>query len=153
MVKVWVMREFKNTKENGLGIALPKGRVRFYRRDDKGGALEFVGENNIDHTPQGETLRIYTGDAFDFVGERTQTDYKIDLDKHLLDEAFRIVVRNRKKESATIRVVEHLYRGPNWEIGQNSQPFVKKDAHTIEFSVPLSPDEEKTITYTAHYSW
>ncbi len=61
--KVWVMREFKNSKENGLGIALPAGRVRFYRRDDTDGSVQFTGENNLDHTPEGETVRLYTGDS------------------------------------------------------------------------------------------
>src|SRR5262249_41970423 len=28
--KVWVMQEFKNSDTNHLGIALPKGRLRFY---------------------------------------------------------------------------------------------------------------------------
>ena len=46
--KVSVMREFKNSKENGLGLPLPKGRVRFYR--SSGSQLEFTGENEIDHT-------------------------------------------------------------------------------------------------------
>ena len=40
--KVWVMQEFKNSEANHLGIALPKGRLRFYRRDTDG-HLEFVG--------------------------------------------------------------------------------------------------------------
>ncbi len=65
--KVWVMEEFKNSDTNHLGIALPKGRLRFYRRDTDG-HLEFVGENTIDHTPKDETIRVYTGNAFDVVG-------------------------------------------------------------------------------------
>src|SRR5882762_6638393 len=62
--KVWVMQEFKNSTANHLGMPLPKGRVRFYRRDDDG-QLEFTGENDIDHTPKDETIRLYTGNAFD----------------------------------------------------------------------------------------
>jgi len=72
--KVWVMREFENSEKNGLGQPLPKGRARFYRRDDADGRLEFTGENLIDHTPKNETVRLYTGDAFDIVGERKRTD-------------------------------------------------------------------------------
>jgi hypothetical protein len=151
--KIWVMREFKNTKENGLGIPLPKGRVRFYRRDDRGGALEFTGENLIDHTPQGETVRVYTGDAFDIVGERRQVNYVTNYDKHVVDESFEITLRNRKTEPVTVRVVEHLYRGVNWEITEKSYPYEKKDSRTIEYSVALGPNEEKKINYTAHYTW
>ena len=31
--KVWVVEEFKNSEANHLGMPLPKGRMRFYRRD------------------------------------------------------------------------------------------------------------------------
>ena len=68
--KIWVMREFRNSEANHLGMPLPKGRVRFYRRNDDG-QIEFTGENVIDHTPHDETVRIYTGNAFDLTGERT----------------------------------------------------------------------------------
>ena len=110
--KIWVMREFDNSKENNLGIPLPRGRVRFYRRDED--QLEFVGENIIDHTPKDETLRIYTGNAFDITGERKQTNYKIDTPRKWLDESFEIKLRNHKEEEVEVRVVEHLYRWSTW---------------------------------------
>jgi hypothetical protein len=150
--KIWVMQEFKNTKENGLGIPLPAGQLRFYRRDIDS-SLQFTGENMIDHTPQGELVRVYTGNAFDIVGERSRTDYRIDTSKEILDEAFVIKLRNRKATPVTVRVVEHLYRWVNWEIVTPSHKFVKKDSRTIEFSVVVPPDTERTISYTAHYTW
>lgn len=151
--KIWVMREIKNSEDNKLGMPLPKGKVRFYRQDDDG-KLQFVGENVIDHTARDETLRLYTGNAFDLVGERKRTNIKVDSSNHWIDESFEIKVRNRKQdESVEIRVVEHLYRWTNWEIREPSNAFEKKDAQTIEFRVALKPGEEKTLTYTAHYSW
>jgi hypothetical protein len=150
--KVWVMREFKNSKENGLGIALPKGRLRFYQRDEDG-QLEFVGENNIDHTPKDETVRIYVGNAFDIVGERKRTAFKVDNANSWADESFEIILRNRKKEAVEVRVVEHLFRWVNWEIREHSDPFTKLDAQKVEFRVKLEPDEEKKLSYLVHYSW
>lgn len=151
--KVWVMREFKNTKENGLGLPLPKGRARFYRRDTDG-QLEFTGENMIDHTPRNETVSVFTGNAFDLVGKRTRTYYEINTSAKWLDESFEIKVRNRKEnESVEIRVVEHLYRALSWDIVFTSDAFIKTDSNTVEFRVQLQPDEEKTITYRAHYTW
>jgi hypothetical protein len=150
--KVWVMREFKNSKENRLGIPLPKGRLRFYQRDEDG-QLEFVGENNIDHTPKDEVVRVYVGNAFDIVGERKRTAFKVDSSNNWADESFEIVLRNRKKEAVEVRVVEHLFRWVNWEIRQHSDAFSKLDAQKIEFRVKLEPDEEKTLTYSVHYSW
>ncbi len=150
--KVWVMREFVNAETNRLGVALPKGKLRFYRRGDDG-QLEFTGENEIDHTPRNETIRVRTGNSFDLVGERKPTDFKTDRSDKWMTETFEIKLRNRKKEAVEIRVVEHLYRWNNWNITAKSDEFKKTDAQTIEFRVPVKPDEEKTITYTVHYSW
>jgi hypothetical protein len=39
---VWVMREFANSDANHMGVPLPQGRLRFYRRDQDG-QVEFTG--------------------------------------------------------------------------------------------------------------
>lgn len=150
--KVWVMREFVNSDANHLGMPLPKGRVRFYRRDSDD-RLEFTGEDTIDHTPKDEKIRVFTGSAFDLTGDRKRTIFQVDMGRRMLDEAFEIRVRNHKKEPAEVRVVEHLYRGSTWEISTSSQPFTKTDSQTVEFRVRLQPGEERTITYGAHYTW
>jgi hypothetical protein len=150
--KVWVVREIRNDEASGLGLPLPKGKVRFYTRD-KDGQLEFTGENLIDHTPKDETLRLYTGNAFDLVGERTRTDFKTSNAQDWMDESFSIKLRNHKAQPATFTVVEHLYRWSNWEIRNPSQAFTKKDARTIEFNVEVPADGEATVTYQVHYSW
>ncbi len=150
--KVWVMEEFKNAEANHLGIALPKGKLRFYRRDTDG-HLEFVGENVIDHTPKDETIRIFTGNSFDVVGERKRTNYRVDSAHNWMDESFEIRVRNHKKEAVTVRVVEHLYRWTNWKLTEQSQESRKMDAQTVEFPVTIAPDGEQVVTYTVHYSW
>ncbi len=150
--KVRVMREFVNAETNHLGIALPKGKLRFYRRDADG-QMEFTGEDMIDHTPRNETIRVTTGNAFDLVGERKQTNFRVDTGDKWLDETFEIKLRNRKHEPADFRVVEHLYRWNNWDITAKSDDFKKTDSQTIEFRVPVKPDEERTVTYTVHYSW
>lgn len=150
--KIWVMREFKNSGENHLGIPLPKGRMRFYRRDADG-QMEFTGENTIDHTPRDEMIRVTTGNAFDLVGERKRTNHNLDGGRREMNESFAIKLRNHKKEAVEIRVVEHLYQSPSWEITERSRDFTKTDAQTIEFHVPVNPDGEETVTYTVHYTW
>jgi hypothetical protein len=150
--KVWVMREFNNSEANHLGMPLPKGRVRFYRRNDDG-QIEFTGENVIDHTPRDEKVRVYTGNAFDLTGERRRTDYRLDTNRQTIDESFEIKVRNHKQEPVDVRVVEHLYRWITWDISAKSDTYRKTDSKTIEFPVRIAPDGEKTITYTAHYTW
>jgi hypothetical protein len=150
--KVQVYREFKNSEANKLGIALPKGKVRFYSQDGDR-QLEFVGENQIDHTPKDEVIRVLTGNSFDLVGERRMTNNTEDSANRVATQTFEIKVRNRKKEPVEIRVVEHTTHGGNWTLTTQSQPHEKKDATTLEFRVPLKPDEEKTVTYTIRYTW
>lgn len=145
--------EFKNDEANGLGVPLPAGRVRFYRSDDEDGNLEFVGENDIDHTPRNEEVSIYTGNAFDLIGERRITNFQRDERANWLKETIEVTVKNRSKEPKEIIVREHLWRWLNWTIENASAEYVKKDAQQIEFTVPLAPDEEKKVTFTASYSW
>ena len=134
------MREFANTDANHLGVPLPKGRVRFYRRDQDG-QVEFTGENQIEHTPKDETVRVYTGNAFDITGERRQTKFQSQMQPGgWADESFEIKLRNHKKEAATVRVVEHLYRWSNWVITQESATHRQTDSRTVEYEVTLKPD-------------
>jgi hypothetical protein len=149
---VQIYREFKNSEENGLGVALPAGRTRFYRLDSDG-QLEFTGENSIDHTPKNETIRVYLGNAFDLVGERTRTDFYKHPSRDLIRETFEIEIRNRSEDEVTVQVVENLFRWSNWEIQKPSHEFEKKDAQSIEFPVVVGPDETETVTYTVEYTW
>ncbi|HEX8311564.1 MAG TPA: hypothetical protein VF614_09625, partial [Chthoniobacteraceae bacterium] len=93
--RVFTELEFKNSAENRLGIPLPGGRLRVYRRD--GEQLEFVGEQNIEHTPKDELVRVKLGAAFDLVGERQQVDFQSDEGRKMADESFEIKVRNRSE--------------------------------------------------------
>ena len=151
---VWIMREFVNSAANRLGMQLPKGRVRFYRRDQDG-QLEFTGENEINHTPKDETVSVYTGNAFDITGERKQTHYQVQMQypKGWADESFEIKLRNHKKEAVTVHIVEHLYRWYNWVITEESDEHHPIDSRTMEYDVTIAPDQEKKVTYTAHYTW
>ena len=98
-------------------------------------------------------MRIYTGDAFDIVGERKRTDYKLNNAEDWLEEAFEIRVRNRKKETVEVRVAERMYRWLNWTLVEQSDAFTKTDAQSGEFRVTLQPGEEKVITYRVRYDW
>ncbi|MFT6059481.1 MAG: hypothetical protein ACJAS5_000914 [Lentimonas sp.] len=149
---VAIYRELENKKENGLGVPLPAGRMRFYRMDDDG-QLEFTGENTIDHTPKNETIRVYLGNAFDILGERRRTNFYKHPSRDMLRETFEVEIRNRSEETVTVKVVEPLFRGSNWEIQTPSQEFEKTDAQTIEFPVVVEADGTATVTYTVEYTW
>lgn len=150
--KVQILEEFKNTQANRLGIPLPAGRIRLYRRDADG-QVEFVGESTINHTPTEDTVKINTGSAFDVKGSRRQTDYYIDQNRRTLEETFEIKLTNQKPEPINVNVLEHLYRGDNWEIQHKSGDYTKLDSHTIQFPVQVPGKGEATLTYAVRYTW
>ena len=150
--KVMVMLDFENSEEAGLGVPLPKGTLRVFKNDVDGSTL-LIGEDAIDHTPKDEHVRLYVGDAFDIVGERVQTDFKVDYDDDWLKESYEITLRNHKDEDIEVRVVEHMFRWSEWQILDASHEYDKTDARTIEFRVPVETNGETTVTYTVRYNW
>lgn len=149
-VQNWL--EFSTGEETGLGADLPAGRIRVYQEDVDGAAL-LIGENTIDHTPEGEDIQIYLGNAFDLVGERTQTNFVL-IAENVLEETYEIRLRNRKDdETVEIRVPENLFRWSNWEILNASDTYTELDSSNIEFRVQVEPGQEKVITYTVRYTW
>jgi hypothetical protein len=149
-VQNWL--EFSTVEENGLGADLPAGRIRVYQEDIDGAAL-LIGENRIDHTPMGENVKFYLGNAFDLVGEYVQTNFQY-IGSNVLEETYQITLRNRKDDEAVqIRVPIRLSRWSNWEILMATTDFVKVDATSIEFRANVQPGEEEVITYTVRYTW
>jgi hypothetical protein len=134
-----------NAKEAGLGVPIPGGRVRVYEPDGSG-ALQFSGESAIGHTAEAETLTVGIGQAFDLVAERRETSNRR-ISDHEREYSVEIRLRNRKSNDVTI-VVEEMVSG-DVEITQKSQPFVQRDANTLEFRVPVRAGKEAIVTYTA----
>jgi hypothetical protein len=150
--KVGVFVNFRNEEKAGLGIPLPKGKVRVYKKDDDG-KEQFIGENEIDHTPKDEEIKLYLGNAFDIVGERAQKDFRTVVSGHVVEETFEIKVRNHKKESVEVLVYEHPWRWNEWDIPKTSSKWEKVDQTTIRFPVTIEQDGEKVVTYTIRYNW
>lgn len=150
--KVGVYVKFDNREASGLGIPLPKGKVRVYKRDDQG-KEQFIGEDQIDHTPKDEEVRLYLGNAFDLVGERVQKNFVVVVSGHMYDETFQIKVRNHKDEEVEVEVYEHPWRWSQWEITKTSEQWEKVDQTTIKFPVKIPKNSEKIITYTIRYTW
>jgi hypothetical protein len=150
LYKVNVFVEFRNDKASKLGMPLPKGKVRVYKRDPADNDLEFVGEDQIDHTPKDEDLKLYVGDAFDIVGEQTVTDRK--QGQNWRQESVKAEIRNHKDEDIVVRVRERL-GGGEWSITQKSMDYRKVDAGTIEFDLPVKKNASSEVTYTVHYRW
>lgn len=147
--KVNVTIEFKNSQETGLGMPLPKGTVRVYKKD-KEANLQFVGEDTIDHTPKDEDLKLYVGDAFDVVGERKRTGYSKISDR-VVEENFEITLRNHQDKAVDVIVVEHVTG--DWEVLDSSQKWVKIDASTLNFPVAVPADGQTVLNYHLRTKW
>jgi hypothetical protein len=150
--KVNVRAEIKNSTANHLGMPLPAGRIRLYRRDTSG-QMEFIGEGTINHTPTDETVKVPVGSAFDVTGERKQTDFHTNQGGHTTDETFEITVKNQKTTPINVAVVEHMNRAENWQITEQSTSFTKRDSVTIEFPITVPPAGQTKVTYSVRYTW
>lgn len=148
-----VYLRFANEKDQQLGVPLPAGRIRVSQLDPADDSLEFIGEDTIDHTPRNEEVLIEMGNAFDVVGERKQTDFRINVSTRNLWETFEIKLRNHKDEAVDVAVLENLYRAANWKIEGFSHGHSKENSNRIRFDVTVPSEGEVVIQYTAHYYW
>jgi hypothetical protein len=143
--KVGVYLSLENSAKNGMGMPLPKGVVRVYKKDSKD-ALQFIGEDRIDHTPENETIRVKMGEAFDVVAERRQTSFEVLSSGHLYRSSYKIDLRNHKDEAITVSVVENLFG--DWEIRESSFKHEKETASRVRFDVPVPAKGAAELTYT-----
>jgi hypothetical protein len=141
--KVSVFLEIANSKDNNLGLPLPKGTVRVYKAD-KAGSLQFIGEDQIDHTPKDELVKVKMGEAFDVVGKRKQMEFKR-IARNISELSWEITLRNHKTEEVTVRVDEPV--PGDWEVLSASHTYEKVDARTLRFDVAIPKDGEVKITY------
>jgi hypothetical protein len=144
-VKVYV--GFKNSEATpGLGQPLPKGIVRVFKKD-RSGSPQLIGEDNIDHTPRNEDLKLELGNAFDIVAERRQTDFShlATRPSNTYESAHEIRIRNQKDTAVTVRVIEPI--GGEWTILQSSLPNTKTAAFESQWMVPVPAGGETVLTY------
>lgn len=153
-LKVGVFVEFDNRTEARMGMPLPKGVVRVYKRDSEGRA-QFIGEDAVDHTPKNETVRLKLGDAFDVTARRKQTDFKkvggTSRYNYIYDAAFEVELKNAKKEPVTVSVLEPM--PGDWEILQQSHPHTKEAAGAAKFKVPVPAEGSATLVYRVRVKW
>ncbi|NIA20752.1 MAG: DUF4139 domain-containing protein [Anaerolineaceae bacterium] len=156
--KVKVMLEILNTKGNHLGMPLPAGKVRVFKRDQDDNSLEFIGEDRIGHTKETDKLKLYVGNAFDLNGERKVMNFRVENGRRWMTEKVRITLTSAKSEAVTVRVVEKLTRARAWQITKKSDDYKKEDAFTVHFDVPLPAKQgdqpgQKVLEYTVEYTW
>jgi hypothetical protein len=145
--KVRTLLEFKNDEAGGLGMPLPKGKIRVYKKDEDKSQV-FIGEDLIDHTSKNEKVRVFVGNAFDIVGERTVKEVS-KISKRSRKETIEILLKNHKKEGIKVTVVEHLWG--DWEFVGPVPLVKKKSANKAEFEISVPKNSEKSFQYTVLY--
>lgn len=144
-MKVGAFIEFDNKEAAKLGMPLPKGIMRVYKKDSQGNA-QFVGEDKIDHTPKNETIRLKLGDSFDVTADKKQTDFKAlprpAKGNSLFESAYEIVLKNAKKERVTVTVQEPI--PGDWKILKENHASQKATSNTAVWKIEI-PAEGKTI--------
>jgi hypothetical protein len=147
--KVKVVLKFMNSKQDGLGIPLPAGRIRFFKADTDGSMI-LLGEDKIKHTPKDEELKLTVGYAFDISAKEKITNFERITDR-VEEKTFEISLGNHKKEDITINVKKNFYG--DWEITQSNYPFEKEDADTAIFKIPVKADEEVLLKFAVRTSY
>jgi hypothetical protein len=149
-IKVGVFVEFDNRESARLGLPLPKGVVRVYKKDQAGNA-QFIGEDRIDHTPKNEKVRLKLGEAFDVTADKKQTDFKklsgTRKYDYVFESAYELVLKNAKNEAVTVTVQEPV--PGDWQILSESQPHAKADANTAVWRVKVPAQGSTVLTYRA----
>jgi hypothetical protein len=153
-MKVGVFIEFENKETSKLGMPLPKGILRVYKKDSSGNA-QFVGEDNIDHTPKNETVRLKLGDAFDVTADKKQTDFKLlpnpQKGHSAFESAYEFTLKNAKKEKVTISVQEPI--GGDWKIVSENSPHTKANSHLAVWKIDIPAEGKTTLTYRAQVKY
>ncbi len=148
--KVAVYVSFDNDEASRLGVPLPKGIVRVYKRDTAGNA-QFVGEDRVDHTPKQRSVKLRLGTAFDVTTQRRQTDYRrrsaAAPHHYKYETEHEIRLFNAKPDPVTVTVREVL--PGEWEITRSTHSHQRSDAHTAEWQVDVPAQGETTLTYRA----
>lgn len=137
---------FNNTKQDGLGMPLPGGAIRFYQEDPSGNR-QLIGAGNIQHTPVDGKVRLALGEAFDVMLARKQTSFK----QHILEKnqetirqtvtGWELTLSNAKDNAVTVKVVEPIPE--NSRILDENLAHHKENGETI-WSITV-PAHGKTV--------
>jgi len=146
--KVDVSIKFKNSKDNNLGMPFPKGKIRIYKKDEN--SVEFVGEDEIDHTPKDEYIELTVGQAFDISASRKIMNHQV-VATNIYRDSYEIKIKNHKDEPVKVIIKERQWG--DWKIIETTHEYVKKDKNTLEFVINVEKNSSATLKYSAEYKF
>ncbi len=147
-LKVGVFVEFDNKESARLGLPLPKGVMRVYKKDAAGNA-QFVGEDRIDHTPKNETVRLKLGESFDVTADKKQTSFKKlpnpAKGNAAFESAYELILKNARKETVTVTIQEPV--PGDWKILSESHQHTKATSNTAVWKISVPAEGQTTLAY------
>jgi hypothetical protein len=137
--------QFSSARDQGLGDALPAGTVRVYMKDKRGNA-QFVGENQIGHTPMGSDVAITTGQAFD-----VKIQPVVEKRERMSGDRWRTTMRyslsNARPQPVTVDLVQSGLWG-DVRIVDESRKSTRRSADETMWRVTVPANGEATVTAT-----
>jgi len=134
--------EFKNSKENHLGLPLPQGLARVYK--DK----HYMGDDRVKNRAVGEKVKLNIGELFDIKGVQKIT-------KYVAREKYRNVettytLKNSGKDALAVKINESIPRfGEKVSFKTSCKDncsYKEKNALNREFTIVLKPKQEYKFT-------
>ena len=135
--------QFSSSRNQGLGDALPAGTVRVYMKDARGNA-QFVGEQNIGHTPMGSDIAIKTGEAFDVKVQPVVVSREA-ISHYVWRTSMRYTLTNARPQPVTVDLIQDGLWG-DVRILQQSQVGERRSADDIMWRVVVPANGEAIVT-------
>ncbi len=137
----------QNSQQNRLGIPLPRGTVRAYKKD-KQHKSQFIGADFINDTPKDEELKINIGKYFDIVGKERVSEFRVT--KHQQYIAYEITLNNRSQKKETIKLKRDTppNQGKLTIKDSCTAPCAKEriSAFSTLYTLTLEPEESYTLS-------
>lgn len=136
---------FDNVAETaGTGMPMPAGTVRVMSLRS-GDADLFLGEDRIDHIPEGGEVVAQLGRVVDVGYEARRLDYR-DISRNASEQRFTISLYNDGERPAEIEVAQ-TFPG-QWVIFEEDTVHTRRDAQTAVWKAVVQPKQRTSITFS-----
>ncbi len=133
-------------------VALPRGRltVTVLRAD---GSADILGYGVVRDVASRAAILAQMGAARGLRGTRERVSYTEVTPFREYEESFAVRIQNDSSEDVEVRVVEHLYRAPTFEIVKADTEYTATVPQTIEFRPVVKAGASRVVNYTVRYRW
>lgn len=143
---------FYNKNENGLGIPLPSGKIRFYEKDSEN-INYFIGENKIEDTPKNELINLKIGQDFDSILNVKLLDKVYDNKKQLYTVEYTIKNNSNLDKIYLIKQFNPIYNIEKNKIDiqstcNNNCSYVFDDIRYLTYKIKLNKNAEYSFKTT-----